>query len=125
MKMQSLYLDIATGLPAEGQDTYMAPTNGRTSNYVLNPGINGALVGVWYSFHSGLEEIGAFSLIDTIPYRAAKDAGIFDSPEAEAMYPEEIDSLFILRLTGAQGAPDGVKMQIKANVLYEEAPPEE
>jgi len=119
MKFISLYLDIYTGMPGEDEDKYLAPTNGRTSNYVISPEIKGKILGIWHSFDSDFGNLSAFSIIDVIPYQYAKEIKIFESPEAEEAYPDEIDSLFILRISGHPEAKDGVKLQIKISILYE------
>lgn len=119
MNFQGIYLDIYTGNPEEVQDRYLAPTNGRTSNYVVNPGIEGKIVGVWFNIHADFVNQEAFTLIDVIPYNFAKETKIFESPEAEEMYPDEIDSLFILRISGTPGVEDGIRLKIKVNILSE------
>ena len=119
MKFEALYLDIFTGNPEEGSDQYLAPTNGRTSNYVLNSGVEGKILAVWFNIYSEFVNHEAFSLIDVIPYQYAKKTNIFESPESEELYPDEIDALFILRISGAAGMEDGIPLKIKINVLYE------
>lgn len=119
MQFQGVYLDIYTGNPEEIQDRYLAPTNGRTSNYVVNPGMEGKITGVWFNVCGDFANQEAFALIDVIPYNNAKETKIFESPEAEEMYPDEIDSLFILRISGTQGAEEGIRLKIKVNILFE------
>lgn len=122
MKFKSLYLDIFTGSPDGNENRYMAPNDGRTANYVVNPEIDGRLVGVWHSFTTDFFGINAFSTIDVIPYQYAKDNNLFESPQSEEMFPDRIDSLFILRLSSYPPEEDDeeeIRLQIKINIIYE------
>lgn len=119
MNVSSMYLEICTGTPDAQTEKYFAPVNGRTCNYVVSPNVEGTLVGVWHNIHSDMGNLGAFSLIDVLPYQQAKENGVFESADAEAVYPDRIPSLFILRLAGVPGQEAGVGMTLKVNVLYE------
>ena len=74
----------------------------------------------WYSLHTEASNVEAFSLIDVIPYAAAKEDGIFKNPEAEAAYPDEVDTLFILRLSAYEGMEKGIGMGSKINILHQD-----
>jgi len=119
MRFSALYVDIVTG-PAEGlPDRYTAPVDGRTANHVVKAEVEGPLVGAWYTLQEGVENLPAFSLLDVIPYLQARDRQLFESPEAEALHPGELDRLFILRLRGVDGQEHGIPMTLKVNLLHE------
>jgi len=119
VKFTALYLDVVTGPPEAGTDRYAAPLDGRTCNHIVKADIEGSLVAAWYTIQACPGNLADFSLIDVIPYSEARDRGIFNSPEAEDLYPGQLDKLFILRLSGYPGQEPGIDMTLKIHLLHE------
>jgi hypothetical protein len=119
VKFTALYLDVVTGPPEAGTDRYAAPLDGRTCNHIVKADIDGSLVAAWYTIQAFPGNLSDFSLIDVIPYLDARESQTFQSAEAETLYPDQLDKLFILRLSGYPGQEPGIDMTLKIHLLHE------